>query len=94
MLKTPLISQRYLHRASPEQVSCRRGWGHVGGVGPLMGGPQCRMSNLRNGNVPCRYFYNIHVDFKIVYCRMSNLRNGYVTNIISHVDRLHVACRF
>ena len=22
-------------------------------VGPLMGGLQCRMSNLRNGNVPC-----------------------------------------
>ena len=28
----------------------------TGGVwGPLMGGPQCGLSNLRNGNVPCRY---------------------------------------
>ena len=26
------------------------------GVGPLMGGPQCHLSILRNGNVPCRYF--------------------------------------
>ena len=51
------------------------------------------MSNLRNGNVPCRYYYNIHVDFKIVYCRMSNLGNGqcHVTNIISHVDRLRLS---
>ena len=25
--------------------------------GPLMGGgPQCRLSILRNGNVPCHYF--------------------------------------
>ena len=55
------------------------GWGGVGGggggldlpmpyaqVGPLTGGPQCRMSNLRNGYVPCHYFKNVHVDFKMV----------------------------
>ena len=30
------------------------------------GGPQCRLSILRNGNVPCRYFLNVPVDFKIV----------------------------
>ena len=34
--------------------------------GPLTGGPQCRMSNLRNGYVPCHYFLNFHVDFKMV----------------------------
>ena len=39
----------------------------VGGYkGALDGGPQCCMSNLRNGNVPCLYLCNIHVDFKIV----------------------------
>ena len=40
-----------------------------------MGGPQCRLSILRNGNVPCRYFLNVPVDFKIVQCRLSILRN-------------------
>ena len=40
-----------------------------------MGGSLCRMSILRNGYVPCHYFYNFHVDFKIVPCRMSMLRN-------------------
>ena len=39
-------------------------------VGPLMGGggggAQCRLSILRNGNVPCCYFLNVAVDFKIV----------------------------
>ena len=24
-------------------------------LGPLMGGPLCRMLVLKNGNVPCRY---------------------------------------
>ena len=38
-------------------------------LGPLTGGPQCRLSVLRNG--PC-----------------------HVTNIFSHVDGLHVECRF
>ena len=33
-------------------------------VGALDGGPQCRMSNLRNGHVNCHYFSNVHVDFK------------------------------
>ena len=33
--------------------------------GPLTGGPQSRLSLLRNGNVPCRYFRNVLVDFKI-----------------------------
>ena len=40
-------------------------------MGPLMGGPQCRLSILRNGNVPCRYFSNVPVDFEIVQCRLS-----------------------
>ena len=39
-----------------------------------MGGPQCRLSILRNGNVPCRYFLNFTVDFKIVPCPLSILR--------------------
>ena len=43
-----------------------------------MGGPQCRLSILRNGNVVCHYFRNFPVDFKIVQCRRSNLRNGNV----------------
>ena len=62
----------------------------------MSGDPQCRMSNFRNGNVPCHYLYNISVDLKRVYCRMLNLRNGlcHVTNIISHVNRLRVACQF
>ena len=61
-----------------------------------MGGPQCRLSNLRNGNVPCPYVCNIHVDFKIVSCPMSNLRNCpcHVINIFSHVNRLHVDVDF
>ena len=64
--------------------------------GPLAGGPQCRMSNLRNDYVNCHYSSNFHVDFKMVSCRMSNLMNGlcHVHNILFHVDRLHVACRF
>ena len=46
--------------------------------GPLMGGPHCRLSILRNGNVPCRYFLDFPVDFKIVQHRLSILRNGNV----------------
>ena len=34
--------------------------------GPLMGGPQCRLSILRNGNVPFGYFKHFPVDFNIV----------------------------
>ena len=41
-------------------------------------GPQCRLSILRNGNAPCRYFLIVLVDFKIVQCRLSILRNGNV----------------
>ena len=35
-------------------------------IGALDGGPPCRLSILRNGNVPCGYFRNVPVDFKIV----------------------------
>ena len=35
---------------------------------------QCRLSILRNDNVPCRYFSNVPVDFKVVQCSLSNLR--------------------
>ena len=70
--------------------------------GALDGGSQCRMSNLRNGNVSCRYFCNFHVDFEIAKCHLSNLRNGpcHVTNIfpmsmgsMSHVDFKKWPCR-
>ena len=44
-------------------------------MGPLMGGPECRLSILRNCNVPCRYFKNVPVDFKIVQCRLSIVRD-------------------
>ena len=37
-------------------------------VGPLMGGPQCHLSILRN----------VPVDFKILQCHPSVLRNGNV----------------
>ena len=68
-------------------MSCPQGRceGKVGGgekgdqgekEGPLMGGPQCRLSILRNGNVPCRYFRDFPVDFKIVQCHLSNFRKG------------------
>ena len=60
--------------------------------GPLTGwgggGPQCRMSNLRNGYVNCHYFSNFHVDFKMLSCRMSNLRNG-----LCHVDNIFLSSR-
>ena len=36
------------------------------------------MSLLRSGNVPCRYFFTVSVNFKIMQCRMSNLRKGSV----------------
>ena len=38
-------------------------------LGPLMGGPQCRMSNLKKKlecNVSCRNSCNLHVDFRIL----------------------------
>ena len=61
------------------------------------GGPQCRLSILRNGIVPCHCFRTVPVDFKIVQCRLSNLRNG---NVPCHyllnfpVDfKSYVACR-
>ena len=47
-------------------------------LGPLMGGPQCRLSILRKGYVHCQYFRNFPLDFKIVQCRLSILRNGNV----------------
>ena len=42
------------------------------------GGGQCRLSILRNGNVPCRYFFFFPVDFKKEQCRLSILRNANV----------------
>ena len=67
-----------------------------GTLGPLMGGPHCRLSILRNGNVPCHYFLNVPVDFKIVQCHLSILRNNnvpchYFSNV--PVDLKVVQCR-
>ena len=46
------------------------GGGHAGSSGAIDRGSLCRMSNLRNGNVPCPYFtyrsIHDHVDFKMV----------------------------
>ena len=47
-------------------------------MGALDRGPQCRLSILRNVNVPCHYLLDSPVDFKIVQCPLSVLRNGNV----------------
>ena len=62
----------------------------------LDGGPQCRLSILRNAHVPCNYFFNFHVDFKKALCRMSKLINTLfqVVYFYSRVTRLYVACHF
>ena len=67
------------------------------------GGPQCRLSILRNAHVPCHYFCNVHVDFKKVSFCLSNLRNTLchvvyfyppVTRLyMSHVDFKNWPCR-
>ena len=46
--------------------------------GPLMGGPKCHLSILRNGIVPCHYFKHFPVDFRITQWCLSILRNGNV----------------
>ena len=62
-------------------------------LGPLMGGPQCRLSILRNAHVPCYYFCKVHVDSKKVSCRISNLRkNIRHVYFYPHVTRLYVVC--
>ena len=66
-----------------------REWGEqcwLGSYGTLDGGPQCPLSNLRNGCL-LSLFSNFHVDFKTASCRISNLRNGlrHVNNIFSCV---------
>ena len=33
-------------------------------VGALDGGPQCRLSISRKGNIPCRYFFKISYQFQ------------------------------
>ena len=66
----------------PDQSECGGGWMYVKypsvcqvtGTGPLDGaldgvgggGGQCRMTNLRNGNVSCLYSCIIRVHFKII----------------------------
>ena len=41
------------------------------------GGGPCRLSILRNGNVPCHYYFKLLVEY-IVQCCLSILRNGNV----------------
>ena len=76
-LKKPINSNRksksvrvYLNKRTINKVEINAK------VGPLMGGggPQCRMSILRNGNVAClcRLFFSMsHVKFKKWLCPMS-----------------------
>ena len=40
--------------------------------------PQCRRLILRNDIVPCQYFLNVPVAFKVVQCHLSNLRKCHV----------------
>ena len=51
---------------------------------------------FKNGNVPCRYFCNCRVNFKIAQGHLSNLRNTLcgVGSIFCNGDRLDVACQF
>ena len=63
--------------------------------GPFAEVPQCRLSILRNGHVPCHYFYNFHADSKMAPCRMSietPVSCHYM--FCGHVDKPYVACRF
>ena len=72
---------------------------HVGSVrkavtqwGALMGSPQCRMSILQKGNVPCRYFCNFHsVISHAEFKERSMLCQLY---FCCYVTKLHGACRF
>ena len=55
----PQLSLTIAGRAAEK---CQRSPSSDTAVGPLMGGPQCRLSILRNGNVPCHYFRNFPVE--------------------------------
>ena len=61
-------------------------------MGPLKEGPQCCMSVLRSGHVPCHYFCNIHVNFKMIPYPMLILRNTLccVPYFSPDIARLHV----
>ena len=48
--------------------------GPLTGRGGGGGDGQCCLSFLRNGIVPCQYFLNVPVGFKVVQCRLLNLR--------------------
>ena len=63
--------------------------------GALDGGSQCRMSDLRNCSL-LPLLLQFPANFKVVQCRMLILIHGpcHVNNMIAHVDKLHVACRF
>ena len=63
--------------------------GRAVALGPLIGAPQCRLLILRNGNDPCRYFFNFPIDLEIVQCRLSILRKHnvpcrYFSNVPVH----------
>ena len=50
---------------------------------------------LRNGHIPCHYFWYFYTYFKMVICTMLILRNTLclVTLFLPHVARLHIACQ-
>ena len=51
-------------------------------MGPLMGGPHCRLSIFRKWQCPLSLFFlDFPVDFRIVECPLSILRYG---NVPSH----------
>ena len=52
---------------------------------PLMGGPQCHMSILRNGNVACSLVFYLQ-------CHISNLRNNHVP--CHYIFSPHVTCHY
>ena len=65
LLTTHMPREKLIRKWSPFH------WWAVPEWGPLIGGPQCRMSNLRNGNLacPCCLFSPMsHVEFKKRLC--------------------------
>ena len=66
-------------------------------LGPLMGGNPISPVDFKKWQCPLSLFFrNVPGNLKMVQCRLSNLRNTlcHVSNIFSHVDSLHLACRF
>ena len=81
-------------------LKCVEGGSKIQMFGALDGGPQCRLSIPRNGNVPCRYFINFPVyflnslmspvDFKKWQCPLSL----FLKVSLSILREFNVTCRF